>query len=186
MAQTPGSRNLSAKVLEYYTWRYLRKNQKLLILPNISLPGYAYESDVVAITKAGYFSEYEIKVTRSDFRRDFEKVEADYVRDPESEWKWNKVDILKHDMLAGGKPKGDRDIKPKRFTFVVPEGLVEPEEVPEHCGLFYYTPETHYRIKIIRPAPTLKGATKLGLGHITNFAIKASSRLYFKTNPEKP
>ena len=45
-----------------------------LIVPNVSWGLLDYEADIVSLTKAGYATEVEIKVSKSDLRADFKKL----------------------------------------------------------------------------------------------------------------
>ena len=89
--------------------RYARGH---IVLPNYTPPKW-WECDVFEITKAGYFREYEVKCSRSDFFNDSLKTRG----------KRNK-----HKLLQQGKG-------PVQFWFVTPQGLVEKAEVPAFAGL---------------------------------------------------
>ncbi len=81
-------------------------------LPNV---GYAIgEADWLEVTRSGYVYDYEIKVSRRDFKADFRK--------------------RKHKRLKDG-PSARRQIIPKLFYFVTPVGLVREHEVPDYAGL---------------------------------------------------
>jgi len=145
-----------------------------LILPNVYVKGSPWESDVVSVTAAYYWSEYEIKISLDDFRQDFCKIDT-----------FGKTicptSILKHAAYASaGEINSHHHIipKPKNFWFVVPGGLLDDEVVPEHCGIVEYGLEYgHWRLKWTRPAPTLRSATKLDQAAIFNLAQKAAFRL---------
>jgi len=96
------TKDLEIAVLQY------EKQAELKSL-RTSLP---WECDVLAITKAGYAVEYELKTTRSDFKADFKKP--------------------KHKLFKKGQGG-----QVSRFWFVVPEGLVGKDEVPSYAGLMY-------------------------------------------------
>jgi len=74
---------------------------------------YAWEADVLKVTKAGYFYEYEIKVTHRDFIADMKKV-------------------AKHSHL-----NMRLKLMPNRFCYVCPPGLINKDEVPEYAGLIW-------------------------------------------------
>ena len=79
---------------------------------------YDWESDYLCITKSGYVYECEIKISRGDYQNDFK----------------NKVE--KHRILESVEtPK----LRPNYFYYVVPEGLITKEEVPNGYGLIYVT-----------------------------------------------
>lgn len=90
---------------------------------------YDWESDYLAITKSGYAYECEIKISRNDFFNDKKKVE-------------------KHLILEG---KEDKQ-RPNYFYYAVPDGLIQPEEVPDDYGLLYI--HQGY-ISVVKTAPLL-------------------------------
>ena len=95
------------------------------VLPRYT-PARWWEADVFEITRAGYFREYEIKLTRADFLADAEK---------RKEQRFRRVglptnDQTKHERVQQGDPAG-----PSQFWFVTPAGLLTPEMVPPWAGL---------------------------------------------------
>lgn len=94
---------------------------------------FKWESDLLLITKSGYYYEFEVKISLSDFKHDFTKQK-------------------KHKLLM--KHKDSNDI-PNYFYYAVPYFLAEKvvELIPEYAGLVVITkngwPE------IIKPAPKL-------------------------------
>jgi hypothetical protein len=97
-------------------------------VPNYT-PARWWECDVIEFTAAGYFREYEIKVSRSDFFHDADKKAA--LRFPSMYGKEPAPGgESKHELLAKGDPRG-----PVQFWFVVPAGLVRLNEVPTWAGL---------------------------------------------------
>ena len=84
-----------------------------LIAPNIIIDNW-YEMDVGFLTDAGYLHEFEIKLTKVDFKADAAKKNG-YT--------------TKHEALARGEK-----CCPNRFSFVIPEGLVPLSEIPEFAG----------------------------------------------------
>ena len=109
-------------------------------------PDKWFEADVFERTKAGYFREYEIKTSRVDFLRDAKKENSETWRGPTGS---------KHKRLAAKDVRG-----PVQFWFVVPEGLIRLNEVPEWAGLIEITqqsPRHHlYEVERIK-APRLHG-----------------------------
>lgn len=107
------------------------RHRRHFVLPNYTPAGW-WENDVFEVTDAGFWHEYEVKVSRSDFLADREKRKAS--------WQWKvqnpgKPLPSKHGRLEAADPKG-----PNRFTFVVPAGLIQKEEVPEWAGLIEASP----------------------------------------------
>ena len=104
-----------------------------------NLTVYSWESDSLSVTKAGYVYECEIKISRSDFFNDKKKER-------------------KHQILEGtyalNKYEKTYPLRPNYFYYVVPEGLVKPEEVPTFAGLIFITDIYPY-VKIEKPAPKI-------------------------------
>ena len=111
-------------------------------IPNF-YPKNWFECDMCRVTRAMFFYEYEIKITRSDFKADFRKGEVRCIRTGDTSPDYYK----KHYKLEHGDPYG-----PSNFFFVVPEGLVELDEVPDHAGLIYVSESS---FSIIKKAPRL-------------------------------
>ena len=111
---------------------------KGMIFHNATFGGF--EADFLLIRKSQISHEFEIKCSKSDYRRDFthktrgvsEELRIQHgleTTHPEHHW---RSDVLKHDVLQSDCPLG-----PQRFSFCCPEGLLTPEEVPEQYGLIY-------------------------------------------------
>lgn len=137
MERAPKRRVLTERDIQIalYYW-VLRKGQQFIV-PNINL--FSWESDLISVTNAGFVYEYEIKLTRADFKKDFEKKS-------------------KHKVLQ-------RILRPARgspnyFSYVCPEGLLSIEEVPAYAGLIEIRPynrwHSHYWVKrVVKKAPRL-------------------------------
>ena len=81
------------------------------------------QQDVLSVTKSGLVVEYEIKVSRADFKRD--KLKG-------KDQTFNPANILIAD-------KHYLERTPNQFYYVVPDGLVGVNELPDYAGLFYVT-----------------------------------------------
>lgn len=90
------------------------------------------ESDFLTVTAAGYFYDFEIKISVSDFKADTKKPRHKKMSDV-----FNK---LRHHSVAN------------KFWYVVPDGLQHSVEVPAHAGLLVCMP---YGLIEIKPAPLL-------------------------------
>jgi hypothetical protein len=103
---------------------------------NFVLPSYTpigwWECDLFEITEAGYFREYEIKVSRSDFLRDRHKARTEWLPDPDNPFRLKRLrsNVTKHGLLEDGSTRG-----PSRFWYVTPAGLISRDEVPRWAGL---------------------------------------------------
>ena len=89
-----------------------RKGNK--IYPNVFVE--KWEADLLEVTRSRLTYEYEVKVSRCDFHKDSKK------QDQNGNSKFDNI-------LAGGRTN--------YFYYIVPDGLVKPEEVPEFAGLIY-------------------------------------------------
>lgn len=91
---------------------------------------YGWESDYLAITKAGYVYECEVKISRGDFFNDFKKER-------------------KHLILESTETK---EMRPNYMYYAVPPDLVKPDEVPNGYGLIYVY---EHRLQIVKVAKLL-------------------------------
>lgn len=121
---------------------------------NLCCPNYTpkdwWECDVFELTQAGYFREYEIKMTLSDFRADAKKNSGGvFVR------LGHEKSENKHQLLAARSAFG-----PVEFYFVAPEGVIPVEEIPEWAGLMVAEPfqdsgPYKTRVNTVKKAPRL-------------------------------
>ena len=117
--------------------------------PNYT-PKEWWECDVFELTKAGYFREYEIKLSRADFRADKLKVDRRFDYDT-CEYRAR----VKHDLLAGSSTEG-----PNYFWFVCPKGMLHVSEIPTWAGLIEAEQRPHRSqliLNTIKQAPKLHG-----------------------------
>ncbi len=128
-------------ILLYDLWR----RNRIAVIAN----WYAfhwYEADVFSVTNSLYGHEIEVKISRSDYARDFREKR------------------YKHLVLAGDMPSGGKTV-PRTFSFATPPGLVKVSDVPDYAGLIYVDLEAEKswdQITIIKKPPLLKHARKLG------------------------
>ena len=107
--------------------KYIKIRGPKLFINNI----YFYEdweSDLIEVDSSDYMKEYEVKVSRSDFRADFEKK-------------------LKHYQLTNGL------YGPNQFYYVCPKGMLTADEIPDYAGLL--TVNDKNWVQVIKPAPLL-------------------------------
>lgn len=119
------------KINEQYIQERLRyfNSQPRMFLNNLYV--FDWESDVLILTKAVLWYEFEIKISRSDFFSDRKKVG-------------------KHEKLS----TAEYTRKPNYFYYAVPDGLIKPEECPPHAGLIYVR-DNVYDFTIVKVAPKL-------------------------------
>lgn len=94
---------------------------------------YTWESDFWLMTKSNLCYEFEIKISKADFKNEF------------------KHKTEKHALLENNNQKL---IKPNYFYFAVPENLIQLEDIPEYAGLIYIIDIFPY-YEIIKTAPKL-------------------------------
>lgn len=122
--------NITAKdITDSFYWR--NNTRFTTILPNTYPKGW-FEADILAITNAHYFYEYEIKLSVSDFNADAKKsITNGYEKDGDGKWQ-QLPPKTKHEMLAEGNKNG-----PSKFWFVMPENMIPKEDIPVFAGLIY-------------------------------------------------
>ena len=87
-------------------------------LPNMLLQ--TGEADMISMTSAGYMYEYEVKISKADFKADAKKV-------------------YKHFRFKDQPPStlDNGCFIPNYFSYVCPADMIRVDEVPEYAGLFY-------------------------------------------------
>lgn len=88
-----------------------------------------WEADILLVDLEGFSHEIEIKLSKADFKNDFKKS---YKNSHTGET------FLKHDKISCG------DYVCNHFSFLIPMGMVETKDIPEHCGIieFYRNPDS--------------------------------------------
>lgn len=137
---------------------------------------FNWESDKLIWTKSGYIYEFEIKVSRADFRNDFKHKKDKHVilssgmtGEKYLPLFWEYFEKNKHlfptlEIWEAHCRKFNKEYfvdnyrKPNYFYYAVPEGLIQPEEVPEYAGLIYILKECRYERSayvMVKRAPCL-------------------------------
>ena len=127
---------------------------KDVVIPNFYVG--QWEMDVFKMTWTWYIMEYEVKISRADFKNDFKK--------------WDKHKLLKN-----------WELHTNRFFYVVPEWLIKLEEVPDYCGLIYAKEYEgapwRYHFKVIQKAKLLH---KNNLSSDIDFIKKLLHKVVFR------
>jgi len=148
-----------------YNWRRCIQPFPMVIC-NLSMPGWHWEADAVYVTRSGYWYEFEVKVTRSDFFADSKKR-------------------YKHTLLAD--PLNKRG--PTMFYYVCPADMVTVDEVPEYAGLAYIVPNYYDdfpTLKIVKN-PARRKVKKLDEDGWQTIAGKACDRFWsLSLHPNRP
>ena len=121
---------------------YLQQKGHYYIAPNAKI-FHTGEMDVCSVLKkSGFLNEYEIKLSRGDFKKDFKKK-------------------LKHKILAreetSYKTWGGKIFEytsPNYFYFVTPKDLVTEDELPVYAGLIYFDAENFawHKFEVVKKA----------------------------------
>lgn len=117
-----------------------------------------WEADFISITSDFKVCEYEIKVSRSDFLVDADKKE-------------------KHDTYRRG---ALIDRIPNRFYYVCPNGLIQPNEVPDYAGLLWIDTIRNCRGFPSRPKSKKKAATIHHQAASREFLMKLCRSLMYR------
>lgn len=108
---------------------------------NFQGAGYQ-ECDVVAISGSDFVYEFEVKISRGDFKKDKEKVyKHRYLKEAFEIKKQKKRRTRKVSKI------------PNYFTYVCPKGLIKLDEIPDYAGLIYVHDSGY--VETIRKAPLL-------------------------------
>jgi hypothetical protein len=109
---------MSAKDIQLIVGKNRTYSGHTCICENVKyLFGTSTEMDVISVGKSGYLFEYEVKISRSDFKTDKRK----------GKYRW---------YGQHGEPCIP-NWTPNYLYFVVPENLVSLDEVPLFAGLYY-------------------------------------------------
>jgi len=138
---------------------------------------FNWESDKLIVTRSGYVYEFEIKISKADFKNDFKHkgwkhdvlqkkftnqkyTERLYEEYENAKVWWNNTGhrILTIDEFAE-KIRGrqgmfyDEYQAPNYFYYAVPDGMVDVSEIPDYAGLVYIAECGIFRI--IKKAPKI-------------------------------
>jgi hypothetical protein len=120
------------------------------------------ECDVLSISKADYIYEYEVKISRADFKKDFIKEKHTFIINE----KYTR--IRKGELVY---------LLPNYFNFVTPKDLISIDEVPDYAGLIYMNEDSSFTIV---KKPKLLHKTKANEAFIRQVAHNLSCKLIFK------
>jgi hypothetical protein len=128
---------------------------------------FPWESDFFAIAKqTGYVIEVEVKVSKQDFKADFNKTH-----------RFN--DTKKHDLLIDK----NKFHKPHKFAFACPEGLISTSEIPKEYGLMYVIeePRDRYIYRKLKVIQQPKFLHKQNLFKENWFLTQLLHKYYYRT-----
>ena len=116
---------VSSLRLRYINHKYLINNAYI----------FEWESDFFSVSESGYVYEIEIKVTRGDFKDDFNKT-------------------AKHLLLSEANTSTNNIKRPNKFFYACPKGLLNTIEIPDYAGLIEIISPDEMAI-VVKEAPFL-------------------------------
>lgn len=144
---------MTAKDITKSLYKYYQDTNKYCIQNMYLFDHPIGEEDFIVVKNNGYINTYEIKISRSDFKADFNKKERHQILEngwftsdkkqfkPGEDSKW-------YDYYEPGEQIPRK--RPNKFFYVCPENLIKKEEVPKYAGLIYVK-EDGSMIKIKEP-----------------------------------
>ncbi|MBV9217680.1 MAG: hypothetical protein JO053_16040 [Acidobacteria bacterium] len=136
--------NVNEAQIQLGLWHWLYNRGQRWACPNACKVFDTGECDLLTVMRSGLACEYEIKISRKDFRQDrrkpkfelFERRLAGHTtREPlRSGWKARTLTV------------------PNFFFYVVPNKLVSVDEVPGFAGLIYVHDEERQRFTVAKKA----------------------------------
>jgi len=160
---------ITETIIQNALYRHLRFDRGfVLIYPNMTTITN-YEADMIAVSKAGYAYEWEIKVSLSDFRADLKKREkhaslSGAVRKIQSPYAYYKNTEIHVRADAPENPFDATryqcfpDCRPKEFWYLIHGFDIPDGELPAYAGLMKFVEKDRGRrvFEIITPAPKLE------------------------------
>lgn len=143
--------------VELLKWNTPCENVKFLISN--------FEHDVLSISKSWLLTEFEVKISKSDFKADFTKSKTPYYQ------------------------KKNPRMTPNYFYYVCPANLIDIKDIPEYAWLIYVDNEEFWKLKyintdrhhlrVIKKAPRLHSLKRDKLSMLEKFHRLISERKYF-------
>lgn len=144
-ARRPDTAEMETTLASYFDWRVN------MIVPNVFWGLGVHECDLLVVTKSGYATEVEIKISRADLKKD------------------------------SAKNHGHKSKKIKRLFFAIPEHLAHCHEfIPAHAGILHVCPEREYGwcVKWIREPIENPDRRKLTDDEMQHLGCLASMRIW--------
>lgn len=118
--------------------------------------GRDWESDFFSVTKTGYCYEVEVKISKSDYKADFEKFKHKLFEGRNEKSVIKEAKFRKRRKrtvrISPEKSVNPQTAKmPNRFFFACPDGLIDVNYIPEYAGLIYVSESGYTRV--IKQAP---------------------------------
>lgn len=118
---------------------FFAESTKKYVLENLYV--FSWESDKLIETRSGLIYEFEIKVSKADFKNDFKKKDKHLILEGK-DIEENVYEMIdgKYQLTHQIRNSTDKYKRPNYFYYALPEGLITVEEVPEYAGLIYVLP----------------------------------------------
>lgn len=178
-----------------FTEDYIQRKLNAFFAPNTqkyvieNLYVFKWESDKLIETRSGLIYEYEIKVSKSDYKNDFKNKKDKHVilegkeeRIPSYEEHKKRFNYYGND-LSDTYYRTENFKKPNYFYYAVPEGMIDVSEVPSYAGLIYVLPEGKHETKdgewCWTGIYTVKQAPKLHNTKYTDDDLELGEKFYY-------
>lgn len=152
------ARDIENALARFHKW----KPRTHALIPNLC-SYVSHEVDLAVVHATGFMEAVEIKVSVSDFKREFTDKAERHERLLKGIPKYNYTTRSTAELVPDYSNPKPHTIK--RFWFAVPADIAEAVKalVPEHAGLMvvHELPRKRYAIIVAKPAPTLKHHRKL-------------------------
>lgn len=163
---------------------------------------FGWESDKLLETRAGMIYEFEIKISRSDYQNDFKHkakkhiilassldkptVQQDlfdhYYKERKAKYPGIKPDdCLKE--IAGMSERSRR--MPNYFYYAVPDGMLQPDEIPPYSGLVYISEDGKIVGTVKAPQLHNQKYTDVELGLCEKFYYNMRTAIHTAENCQK-
>lgn len=102
--------------IQFSLFNFLVHRGQDIVVPNVSYSWLSWEADIISFSNSGYMYEFEIKISKQDFEKDFKKRKHRRLKEP--------INFKKHNFRT-----------PNYFSYVAPIECF-PLCVPDYAGLF--------------------------------------------------
>lgn len=102
---------------------------------------FAEESDFLAFDFRDKTHEFEVKVSKGDFKADFKKKKHNRIKSILDGNLYERHYQHEFEVSCSFSNRYLPDLIPNKLSFIVPFGLIEKKDVPDYAGLYYVTDE---------------------------------------------
>lgn len=160
--------SISERDLQQAVRRLFHNHQYILVNTYV----FGWESDLFSVTKSGNVYEVEMKISKADYRKDFEKEKHFYFkhagagriheRNPQEkadygnynhEYDYSVRKMIYYPYCKSEWHDSTKFFIPNRFYYACPPGIIEPRDLPKYAGLIHV--KDRYEAVIIKQAPQM-------------------------------